>query len=144
MKRTYLYWTVRDRASFEWFRTLMDEIYESDQKHVLRIHHFLTSVKEDNRDIGAILLHHATRAKHKTADFDLLLGQRVHHQVEVGRPDWAEEFSAIRFEAKGLGHKKCGIFLCGPEKMGEAIAEVSFNLSVENPGFHFYFTKETF
>ena len=144
MKRTYLYWTVRDRASFEWFRTLMDEIYESDQKHVLRIHHFLTSVKDDDRDIGAVLLHHATRAKHKSADFDLLLGQRVHHQVEVGRPDWGEELSAIRSEAKGLGHKKCGIFLCGPVKMGEEIADVSFNLSVVDPAFHFYFTKETF
>jgi len=144
MKRTFLYWTVRDRASFDWFCTLMDEIYESDQKHVLQIRHFLTSIKDDERDIGAILLHHATRAKHMRTDFDIVLGHRAHHQVEVGRPDWVEELASIRTESKELGHNKCGIFLCGPAKMAQDIADVSFNLSVEDPSFNFHFSKETF
>jgi respiratory burst oxidase len=144
MKRTFLYWTVRDRASFEWFAALMDDIYASDQKNVLQIRHFLTSVKDDDRDLGAVLLHHATRATHKRTDFDLMLGRRGHHQVEVGRPDWDEELASVRAEAKELGMQKCGIFLCGPERMAEDIAEVSFKLSVEDPDFHFYFTKETF
>ena len=144
MKHTYLYWTVRDRASFEWFCTLMDEIYKRDQKQVLRVRHFLTSVKEDNRDVGAILLHHATRAKHKRTDFDFLLGRRVHHQVEIGRPDWDEEFSTIRQEAKALGYKKGNIFLCGPQKMAQEIDRARFHVSAVDPGFHFHFRKETF
>ena len=144
MKHTYLYWTVRDRASFEWFWTLMDEIYERDQKQVLRVRHFLTSVKEDTRDLGAILLHHATRAKHKRTDFDFLLGRRVHHQVEIGRPDWDEEFSAIRQEAKALGYRKGNIFLCGPQIMAQEIDRARFHVSAVDPGFHFHFRKETF
>lgn len=144
MKRTYLYWTVRDRASFEWFNRLMDEIFELDERNVIQIRHFLTSVKEDDRDIGAVLLHHATRAKHHKTNFDLILGQYSHHQVEVGRPDWKEELESVKVGAKELGFKDCGIFLCGPEKMAEAIGEVSFDLSVKDPDFHFYFTKETF
>jgi respiratory burst oxidase len=144
MKSTFLYWTVRDRASFEWFTCLMDDIYESDQGHVIQIRHFLTSAKDDDRDIGAVLLHHATRAQHKKTNFDLILGQCTHHQVQVGRPDWEEELVSIKQEAKELGHKDCGIFLCGPEVMAKAIDKASFAMSKNDPAFHFYFTKETF
>jgi hypothetical protein len=35
LKRASFYWTVRDRASFEWFAKLMDEIYESDHQHMV-------------------------------------------------------------------------------------------------------------
>jgi len=144
MKRTFLYWTVRDRDSFEWFSTLMGEIYDSDQKNVLHVRPFLTSVLDNDHDVEAILLHYATRAKHKRTGFDFVLGQRVHHQVEVGRPNWGDELAAVRTEGKRLGYRKCGIFLCGPQKMGHELAEVSFNLSVEDPSFHFYFAKEAF
>jgi respiratory burst oxidase len=144
MQRTFLYWTVRDRASLEWFSSLVDEIYESDQKHRIQLRHFLTSVKDDDRDIGAVLLHHATRAKHKQSNFDLILGQYTHHQVEVGRPDWTEELESVKVEAKELGCNDCGIFLCGPAKMAEAVSDVSFSMSKTDPDFHFYFTKETF
>jgi len=144
MKRTFLYWTVRDRDSFEWFSTLMGEIYDSDQKNVLHVRPFLTSVLDNDHDVEAILLHYATRAKRKRTGFDFVLGQRVHHQVEVGRPNWGDELAAVRTEGKRLGYRKCGIFLCGPQKMGHELAEVSFNLSVEDPSFHFYFAKEAF
>jgi respiratory burst oxidase len=144
LKRAFFYWTVRDRASFEWFAKLMDEIYESDHQHILQIRHFLTSVKDDDRDLGAVLLHHATRAKHKKTNFDLMLGGQGHHQVEVGRPNWAKELASVRADAKELGMKKCGIFLCGPQVMAADLDNHSFKLSVEDPDFHFYFTKETF
>ena len=144
LKRAFFYWTVRDRASFEWFAELMDEIYESDHQHILQIRHFLTSVKDDDRDLGAVLLHHATRAKHKTTNFDLMLGGQGHHQVQVGRPNWAKELASVRTDAKELGMKKCGIFLCGPQVMAADLDNHSFKLSVEDPDFHFYFTKETF
>jgi hypothetical protein len=111
---------------------------------VLQVRHFLTSVKDDDHNVGAILLHHANRARHKRTDFDLLLGHRVHHQVGVGRPDWVEELKSVRSESKELGYKKCGVFLCGSAKMAKEIAEVSFKLSTEDPSFHFNFTKETF
>jgi predicted ferric reductase len=146
MKRTYLYWTVRDRASFEWFNTLMDDIYENsdEQRDRLQIRHFLTSVKDDVRDVGTVLLHHATRAKHKQTDFDFLLGRRTRHQVDIGRPNWGDELSSVRSDSKELGCRKCGVFLCGPQRMAQEVAQVSFNLSVEDPDFHFQFTKETF
>ena len=144
MKRTILYWTVRDRAAVDWFTSVLDEIYEQDDKHVIQVRHFLTSLKYDDRDLGAVLLHHAARSKHKRTDIDIVLGRQTHHQVEVGRPDWNEEFRSIREEAKELGEKECGIFLCGPKRMAEEVDAVSFNLSRKDPEFHFYFNKETF
>ena len=74
----------------------MDEIFEADKKNVLQIRHFLTSMKHDDRDPGAVLLHHATWAHHRRTNVDLLLGQQIHHQVEVGRPDWFEELENVR------------------------------------------------
>lgn len=144
MKRTFFYWTVRDRASFDWFASVLDDIYEHDNKHVLQTRHFLTSAKYDDRDLGAVLLHHAALSTHRNTNFDLLLGRRTHHQVEVGRPDWDKEFIAIREEAKALGHRDCGIFLCGPETMAKSVDESSFRISRDDRDFHFYFTKETF
>ena len=142
--RCFFYWTVRDRDSFLWFTDLMDEIFEADQKNVLQIRHFLTSVKHDDIDLGAVLLHHATRAHHKRTNVDLLLRQQIHHQVEVGRPDWLEELQSVRDETESLGEEKCGIFLCGPTKMAEAVYEASVTVSKQSTGFHMYFSKETF
>ena len=144
MQRAFLYWTVRDRVAFEWFSQTMDEIFEMDDNHVIQIWHFLTSIKDNDRAIGAVLLHHATRAKHRKTNFDLILGQCTYHQVEVGRFDWEEEFESVKVTAKELGCQKAGIFLCGPERMADAVADVSFGLSKKDPDFHFYYTKETF
>lgn len=144
MKRVFLYWTVRDRSAFEWFASLMDDIFESDKKNVIQVRHFLTSMKEDDRDIGAVLLHHATRARHRKSNFDLILGQYNHHQVEVGRPNWEDELESVKVDAKELGHGECGVFLCGPKVMADDVARTCFALSKKDPSFHFYFTKETF
>jgi len=146
MKRAYLYWTVRERNSFEWFSELIDAIYQQDMHGVLHIRHFLTSVKmeDDDRDLGTILFQHAYRAKHKRTNFDLFLQRQNRHQVDVGRPNWSEEFASVKKEAKSLGHDKCGVFLCGPGKLAEAVEEVTFELSNQDRDFHFYFTKETF
>jgi predicted ferric reductase len=144
MKRVFLYWTVRDRSAFEWFASLMDDIFESDKKNVIQVRHFLTSMKEDDRDIGAVLLHHATRARHRKSNFDLILGQYNHHQVEVGRPNWEDELESVKVDAKELGHGECGVFLCGPKAMADDVARTCFALSKKDPSFHFYFTKETF
>jgi len=144
VKRCFFYWTVRDRDAFQWFTELMDRIFEADEKNMLQIRHFLTSVKYDDRDLGAVLLHHATRAHHKRTEVDLLLGQQIHHQVECGRPDWIEELDSVREEAESIGEYKVGIFLCGPNAMAKSVYDASLDISKKHSGFHMYFTKETF
>ena len=147
VRRCFFYWTVRDRDSFLWFSDLMDAIFEADKKNLLQIRHFLTSVKHDTRDLGAVLLHHATRAHYKRTNVDLILGHQIHHQVEVGRPIWSDELDSVREETLALNDvksNKCGVFLCGPSKMADAVYKASVDISKSNPGFHIYFSKETF
>ena len=142
VRRCFFYWTTRDRASFLWFADLINDIYKSDEKHIIQTRYFLTSMKHDDRDLAAVLLHYATRAHHKRTNIDLLLGHQTHHQVEVGRPDWLEEMEGVREEVEALGETKCGIFFCGPTAMAEAVYDAS--VTVSNKNCHMYFSKETF
>jgi predicted ferric reductase len=162
MKRVFLYWTVRDCAAFEWFSALMQDIYQSHHHHdaaaqnsnanddqqkqpVMHIRHFLTSAHRPcDNDIGAVLLYYAKQAKHGKTNFDLLLGQYSHHQADVGRPNWEQELMSVKTQAKELGHGKCGVFLCGPEKMAKTVAKECLRLSKKDADFHFYFSKEIF
>ncbi|KAG6528442.1 hypothetical protein ZIOFF_010617 [Zingiber officinale] len=34
-RRAYFYWVMREQGSFEWFRGVMDEVAETDKKHVI-------------------------------------------------------------------------------------------------------------
>lgn len=145
MKKTFFYWTVRDRDSFEWFNSLMDEIFQNDVDNRIEIRNFLTSLKDDRRDLGSVLFHHSTRVKHHKTNYDLISGQFTRRRVEVGRPNWEDEFESVKeIASTELGYKKCGVFLCGPEKMGNAVSKATFRLSKKDRNFHFYFTKETF
>jgi Ferric reductase NAD binding domain len=127
-----------------WFEQVTDDIFESDPDNIIQIRHFLTSLKEDDRDLGAVLFHHATRARHHKSNFDLILGHNTHHQVQVGRPNWQEELESIKAASEEINCSECGIFLCGPELLANDVGDVSFTLSKNDPDFHVYFTKETF
>jgi predicted ferric reductase len=71
MKRVFFYWTVRDRESFEWFGSLMqdiyDEAYDHNEEHhiVMHIRPFLTSARQDDQDLGAVLLRCARKGTKK-------------------------------------------------------------------------------
>ena len=142
MQQTYFYWTVRDPSAFQWFSNLLDDIYDHDLTHCLQLRHFVTSIKYDDRDLGAVLLAYAANAAHQKTNIDLLLGKRTRHQIDTGRPNWKTEFATIKGETKDLGFDECGIFLCGPTAMAKEIAKESLALS--DAKFHFFFTKETF
>ena len=51
VERVFFYWTICAHRAFGWFSKLMIEVYEQDNKHILQVRHFLTSVKDDDRDI---------------------------------------------------------------------------------------------
>jgi respiratory burst oxidase len=144
MKRVFFYWTVRNRGAFEWFAKIMEGIFETDKNRVMEVRHFLTSVKDDFRDLGAVLLHHATRTKHSRTSFDLILGQYNYHQLEIGRPKWQDELVLVKRKAKGLAYNSCGVFLCGPKAMAIDVSESCHTLNKKDSSFCFHFSKEIF
>ncbi|KAK9120285.1 hypothetical protein Scep_018378 [Stephania cephalantha] len=46
-RRAYFYWVTREQGSFEWFKGIMNEVAEMDQKGVIEFHNYCTSVYEE-------------------------------------------------------------------------------------------------
>ncbi|RVW26387.1 Respiratory burst oxidase-like protein C [Vitis vinifera] len=46
-KRAYYYWVTREQGSFEWFKGIMNEVAEMDEKGVVELHNYCTSVFEE-------------------------------------------------------------------------------------------------
>jgi ferredoxin-NADP reductase len=66
MKRVFFYWIVRDHESFEWFSSLMQDIYDEaydvqNQDVIMHMRPFLTSAVSNDKDLGAGLLQTARK-----------------------------------------------------------------------------------
>lgn len=142
MKKTFFYWTVRELSSFDWFESLMEEIFESDKDGVLEVQHFLTTVKSDQHDLGSLIFHYAAAAVHRQSKLDIVLGHHSSSRVKTMRPSWDTELQRVIDTTMGLGGHHAGVFLCGPEKLSQDVANVCKRLSSARCTLHF--TKETF
>ncbi|KAK1292172.1 hypothetical protein QJS10_CPB17g01817 [Acorus calamus] len=43
----HFYWVTREPGSFEWFKGIVDEVAKMDQKGIIEMHNYLTSVYEE-------------------------------------------------------------------------------------------------
>ncbi|KAL2941035.1 Respiratory burst oxidase-like protein B [Bienertia sinuspersici] len=64
VKQAYFYWVTREQGSFEWFRSVMNEVAENDRDHLIELHNYCTSVYEEGDARSALIamlqsLHHA-------------------------------------------------------------------------------------
>ena len=144
LRRAFFYWTVRDNTCFDWFNTLLDELYQEDPNGCLEVRHFVSSAKHDDRDIGSVLFQHAADAVHAETNLDVLLGQKTHHQVQVGRPNWKHELQHVVNTTRAISCKTCGVFLCGPDGMAQEVRETTEKLAARNRDLRMTFSKETF
>lgn len=125
------------------FSKLMEDIYAKDANNIIEIRHFLTSAKQDDRDLGAVLLYHAAQSIHAKSDYDIILKHHSKNQVQCGRPKWPRELERIKAIAKNqYGENKCAIFFCGPDAMANDISTNAQKLAEAD--FLFDFNKETF
>ena len=159
VRRVILYWSVRDKSHMGWFRSLLESIYRKQQEHhsilMVEMRQFLTSAKQDDRDLGAILLCHAAQAIHMGTHHDILLGQAVREPIQLGRPVWEKEFRRVVRLCQEMYLSKCGVFLCGPRpmaaqvraacaKVSSQILDDSCNDFLHKKPVHLYFSQETF
>uniref|UniRef100_A0A452ZA06 FAD-binding FR-type domain-containing protein n=3 Tax=Aegilops tauschii subsp. strangulata TaxID=200361 RepID=A0A452ZA06_AEGTS len=105
--RAYFYWVTREQGSLEWFRGVMDEVAEADEKRIIELHNHCTSVyqKGDARSALIAMLQSLHYAKNGV---DVVSGSRV--MSHFGRPDWAQVYQRIADENK---QKRVGVFYCG-------------------------------
>lgn len=147
MKRVFFYWTTRESSSFSLFSEAMDDLYEQDTDGRLEIRHFLTGAKapvtSEEDAFGASLFQMAADKVHEDTDIDIRLGHRSRQQLQIGRPNWNKELSHVLNEMDNMQIGKAGVFLCGPERMSQAVESTAVRLSSQRKG-KLVFTKEIF
>ena len=94
-KRAYYYWVTREQGSFEWFKGIMNEVAEMDEKNVIELHNYCTSVFEEGDARSALItmlqsLHHAKNG------VDVVSGTRV--KSHFAKPNWRQVFKKIAIQ----------------------------------------------
>ncbi|MCO5561779.1 hypothetical protein L7F22_015403 [Adiantum nelumboides] len=140
--RAYFYWVTREQGSFDWFKGIMNEVADSDQKAVIEMHNYLTSVYEegDARSALITMLQALNQAKNGV---DIVSGTRV--RTHLGRPNWRKVFSKMATNHKG--QRIAGVFYCGAPVLANELRSLAneYNEKYNRPyGTRFHFHKENF
>eukprot|EP01018_Ginkgo_biloba_P014136 Gb_36903 [translate_table: standard] len=131
----YFYWVTREQGSFEWFKSIMNEVAEIDQKSVIEMHNYLTSVYEEGDARSALItmvqaLHHAKRG------VDIVSGTTV--RTHFARPNWRKVFSRLAVRHAGA---RIGVFYCGPSILAKDLDALSRKFT-QKSNTKFIFHKE--
>ncbi|KAK9926111.1 hypothetical protein M0R45_023359 [Rubus argutus] len=140
--KAYLFWITREQSSFEWFRDIMNEISNLNQKQsVVEMHNFLTSVYQEG-DARSILisaiqaLHHARNG----IDFVSRTPGAFGVQTHFSRPNWFNIFSKLTCTHKGA---RIGVFYCGASTLGKELERMCTKFSTKTST-RFVFHKENY
>ncbi|CAN6451347.1 unnamed protein product [Victoria cruziana] len=133
----HFYWVTREPGSFEWFKEVMNEVAEMDQKGVIEMHNYLTSVYEEG-DARSTLLTMVQALNHAKHGIDILSGTGV--RTHFARPDWRRVFTRIASKHPG---ETVGVFYCGVPMLAKELNKLSNEMS-QNSSTRFKFHKELF
>jgi respiratory burst oxidase len=91
-RKAYYYWVTREQGSFEWFKGIMNEVAEMDEKQMIELHNYCTSVYEEGDARSALIamlqsLHHAKNG------VDVVSGTRV--KSHFAKPNWRQVYKKI-------------------------------------------------
>ncbi|TVU35192.1 hypothetical protein EJB05_17069, partial [Eragrostis curvula] len=145
----YFYWVTREQGSFDWFKGVMNEIAELDQRNIIEMHNYLTSVYEEGDARSALItmlqaLNHAkngvdivsgTKMK-LTLLYILILQVRTH----FARPNWKKVLSKI---ASKHPYAKIGVFYCGAPVLAQELNKLCHEFNGKSTT-KFEFHKEHF
>ncbi|GLJ04858.1 hypothetical protein SUGI_0004930 [Cryptomeria japonica] len=135
--RACFYWVTREQGSFEWFKGIMNEVAELDQKGIIELHNYCTSVYEegDARSALIAMLQALNHAKHGV---DIVSGTRV--RTHFAKPNWRNVFKSIALKHK---NSRVGVFYCGPAALTNDLRQLSLDFT-HKTSTRFDFHKENF
>ncbi|KAL2612291.1 hypothetical protein R1flu_023983 [Riccia fluitans] len=129
----YFYWVTREQGSFEWFKGVMNEVAAMDQKAVIEMHNYLTSIYEEG-DARSALITMVQALHHAKSGVDIVSGTRA--RTHFARPNWDEVFQRL---AKTHPKAKIGVFYCGLPALGKELDSLSRKYSqFSNARFEFH------
>ncbi|GMH13766.1 hypothetical protein Nepgr_015607 [Nepenthes gracilis] len=85
VKSAHFYWVTREPGSFEWFKGVMDEVAEMDQKGLIDMHNYLTSVYEEG-DARSTLITMIQALNHAKYGIDILSGTQLSYHPPHSTP----------------------------------------------------------
>ncbi|BBH08179.1 Riboflavin synthase-like superfamily protein, partial [Prunus dulcis] len=131
----HFYWVTREPGSFEWFKGVMDEIAEMDQKGQIELHNYLTSVYEEG-DARSTLITMVQALNHAKHGVDILSGTRNSlRKTKLERSVYQDSFQASIFYSR--------VFYCGMPMLAKELRVLSHELS-HKTSTRFEFHKEYF
>ncbi|KAK1322374.1 hypothetical protein QJS10_CPA03g00283 [Acorus calamus] len=133
----YFYWVTREQGSFDWFKGVMNEVAELDQRGVVEMHNYLTSVYEEG-DARSALITMVQALNHAKNGVDILSGTRV--RTHFARPKWKKVFSRICSKHPDA---KIGVFYCGAPVLAKELCKLCQELN-QKGSTRFEFHKEHF
>lgn len=114
----YFYWVTREQGSFDWFKGIMNEVAELDQRGVIEMHNYLTSVYEEG-DARSALIAMVQALNHAKHGFDIVSGTRV--RTHFARPNWKKVFSRV---SSKHSYAKIGVFYCGAPVLAQELSKL--------------------
>ncbi|CAL0312616.1 unnamed protein product [Lupinus luteus] len=133
----YFYWVTREQGSFDWFKGVMNEVAELDQRGVIEMHNYLTSVYEEG-DARSALITMVQALNHAKNGLDIVSGTRV--RTHFARPNWKKVFSKM---CSKHCNGRIGVFYCGAPVLAKELSKLCFEFNEKGPT-KFEFHKEHF
>ncbi|TYJ49249.1 hypothetical protein E1A91_A01G121300v1 [Gossypium mustelinum] len=136
-RKAYFYWVTREQGSFEWFKGIMNEVAEMDEKKVIELHNYCTSVYEEGDARSALItmlqsLHHAKNG------VDVVSGTRV--KSHFAKPNWRQVYKNIALRRPNA---RIGVFYCGAPALTKELRHLASDFSHKTTT-KFEFHKENF
>ncbi|MBA0792530.1 hypothetical protein Gohar_017023 [Gossypium harknessii] len=136
-RKAYFYWVTREQGSFEWFKGIMNEVAEMDEKKVIELHNYCTSVYEEGDARSALItmlqsLHHAKNG------VDVVSGTRV--KSHFAKPNWRQVYKNIALRHPNA---RIGVFYCGVPALTKELRHLALDFSHKTTT-KFEFHKENF
>ncbi|KAM4113500.1 hypothetical protein ACJW30_04G000100 [Castanea mollissima] len=137
--RAYFYWVTKEQGSFDWFKEVMNEMAELDNRGVIELHTYCTSVYEEG-DARSALIAMLQSLNHAKNGVDIVSGTRV--KSHFARPKWRNVYERIASNHK---HSRVGVFYCGPATLTKELSQLATDFShSDSSSTKFDFHKENF
>ncbi|KAJ6830427.1 putative respiratory burst oxidase-like protein A [Iris pallida] len=133
----YFYWVTREQGSFDWFKEVMNEVAELDQRGVIEMHNYLTSVYEEG-DARSALITMVQALNHAKNGVDIVSGTRV--RTHFAKPNWKKVLSRLSSKHPCA---KIGVFYCGVPALAQELSKLCYEFNQRGTT-KFEFHKENF
>lgn len=136
-RKAYFYWVTREQGSFEWFKGMMNEVAEMDERGVIELHNYCTSVYEEG-DARSALITMLQSLHHAKSGVDVVSGTRV--KSHFAKPNWRQVYKKITLHHPDT---RVGVFYCGAPALTKELSQLASDFT-RKTSTKFEFHKENF